>query len=269
MFELIRMDLRRACRQGYLFIGMALLIGTMLLSYVLMLLVSSPENLSAMAAQGAEVVADDYAQAERMQNMSVLEYLHGMLFNGAMWLLMTAELSGVFCTEDFTHGAAKNIFSLLGNPWLYLGARAVSLFVIVAGIEGALFLFALVCKPLSIFPAWGGTVLDWLQLYGSGLLLGWAMSLCMMFVSILFRREGVTVLLGVILGCGLLVPALGQVCRALGWQPLEQWTISARSQAVGLTFVPADYAVTLAVCAGWAAVYLLGSRLVLSWRDLA
>lgn len=161
MFELIRMDLRRACRQGYLFIGMALLIGMMLLSYVLMLLVSSPENLSAMAAQGAEVVADDYAQAERMQNMSVLEYLHGMLFNGAMWLLMTAELSGVFCTEDFTHGAAKNIFSLLGNPWLYLGARAVSLFVIVAGIEGALFLFALVCKPLSIFPAWGGTVLDW------------------------------------------------------------------------------------------------------------
>lgn len=222
-----------------------------------------------MAAQGAEVVADDYAQAERMQNMSVLEYLHGMLFNGAMWLLMTAELSGVFCTEDFTHGAAKNIFSLLGNPWLYLGARAVSLFVIVAGIEGALFLFALVCKPLSIFPAWGGTVLDWLQLYGSGLLLGWAMSLCMMFVSILFRREGVTVLLGVIFGCGLLVSALGQVCRALGWQPLEQWTISARSQAVGLTFVPADYAVTLAVCAGWAAVYLLGSRLVLSWRDLA
>ena len=201
--------------------------------------------------------------------MSVLEYLHGMLFNGAMWLLMTAELSGVFCTEDFTHGAAKNIFSLLGNPWLYLGARAVSLFVIVAGIEGALFLFALVCKPLSIFPAWGGTVLDWLQLYGSGLLLGWAMSLCMMFVSILFRREGVTVLLGVIFGCGLLVSALGQVCRALGWQPLEQWTISARSQAVGLTFVPADYAVTLAVCAGWAAVYLLGSRLVLSWRDLA
>lgn len=112
-------------------------------------------------------------------------------------------------------------------------------------------------------------MLDWLQLYGSGLLLGWAMSLCMMFVSILFRREGVTVLLGVIFGCGLLVSALGQVCRALGWQPLEQWTISARSQAVGLTFVPADYAVTLAVCAGWAAVYLLGSRLVLSWRDLA
>ena len=182
---------------------------------------------------------------------------------------MTAELSGVFCTEDFTHGAAKNIFSLLGNPWIYLGARAVSLFVIVAGIEGALFLFALVCKPLSIFPAWGGTVLDWLQLYGSGLLLGWAMSLCMMFVSIFFRREGVTVLLGVIFGCGLLVSALGQVCRALGWQPLEQWTISARNQAVGLTFVPADYAVTLAVCAGWAAVYLLGSRLVLSWRDLA
>ena len=100
MFELFRMDLRRMWKERFLTILPLSLIAVLGVSYALMSLVSDPFMLDAMAAQGADVVAQDFEEALQIRQYSVLQYLHAMLANGGMWLMVVGCGTGVFCAGD-------------------------------------------------------------------------------------------------------------------------------------------------------------------------
>ena len=70
-----------------------------------------------MAVQGADVVAQDFEEALQIRQYSVLQYLHTMLVNGGMWLMVVGCGTGVFCAGDYTRGAAKNIFPIFSRRW--------------------------------------------------------------------------------------------------------------------------------------------------------
>lgn len=269
MFELFRMDLRRMWAEKYLIILPVSIVAVLLGSYALMDLVSDPFMLDAMAAQGAEILVEDYEDARQLREFSMLQYLHTMLAGGGMWLVVVGCGAGIFCAGDYTRGAVKNIFPIFGRRWSYVIARAFSLLAMVLTLSVTCFACALLLKPFSLFETWGGTWLDWLQLFASSTLLGWAFALCMFFFAALVRGEGWMVVVALLLAMGLPATTLDGVADLLHLPRIGYYTLFGCSQRLTMTFQPDTYAQIVLICLVWGLVYLLLSTWVLERRDAA
>lgn len=267
MFELIRMDLRRMVKGKTLWVLPLVIVSLLAFTYGLMAVMTSPENLAAMAAQGAEITAEDYAEGSAIAQYSALQFLREALFNGGFWLCIIGFGAGLFAVSDFTSGYAKNIFPLFERRWPYAAARAVSLFVLTAVTLGAAFLFTLLLQPFSVFASWGGSALDWLQMYVVGCATGWAFSMLMQFCAALLRHEGPMVAAIVVLGGGLIPLLLGVLFKNAPIDP-SSYTIFACTQMASSMFAVPVFNSILGLCLAWGVVYIALTTLVLEKRDV-
>ena len=270
MLELFRMDMRRLWAAKYLWVmplcAEALLWGL----YVLLDLTSDPEMLRAMAGQGAESTAEDYAARQALADMTLLGYLHQAMFRGNMWLLGVGLGAGAFCVEDHTHGALKNFLPLLGRRWPYAAARAFALLALTAAMLTAAFAAVLMLAPVSMFDGLGGAPLDWLALYVSALLLGWAYALGCALLADLVRGEGWTMVLVLVFSLGVPVTLLSAALEWLHLPPLADYTLFATAYTcVEPLFEPAAALRVALTGLCWGAVYMAGSIAVLERRDAA
>lgn len=269
MFEVFRMEWYRLRRQKYLLVGVLVGLGMIALGYMLSTLLADPETVRAMQAQGADITAEDMADAAVFAGYTLQEYLYQMLFKGFFWLTLIAGFTGVCCAEDYTGGAVKTIFPLLGCRWPYVAGQALCLLAYNALLMAAYLLVPLALSPLLAFAAVGGTLLDWLQMYLSACLVGWAMSLCMLFLTTLVRREGWMVVAAFCVALGLPALALGTVCSLLHLPDLSRFTIFGCGQMLTPDFRPMQYLHIAVVCLVWAAVYGLLTDLSLRRLDQA
>lgn len=76
MFEVLRMDWYRLRRQNYLLTGLLLGLGMIALSYAFITLLSDPETVNAMQAQGAEITAEDIADGAALAGYTLQRYMH-------------------------------------------------------------------------------------------------------------------------------------------------------------------------------------------------
>lgn len=269
MIELVRMDLRRMVRGKSLWILIAVLLGLNAATYMLLSLMTDPEMLAAMAAQGAEVTAKDYAEGARIASMSMLDFLRENLFNGSFWILIAAFGAGLFTVRDFTSGYSKNLFALLRRRETYVLAKAVSLLAMEAAALAAVFAAAALVRPLTLFRQWGGTPLDWLLLYAEGVTVGWAISLLMLFWAVLLRGDGPLVTAAMVFGSGLVPILAGALCGLLALPDPTRYTIYAASQMPAAGWQPGQLLQVGGICAAWGLVYIALSAMVLEKSDIA
>lgn len=269
MFEVFRMDWYRLRRQKYLLIAVVLGLGMIALSYLFSSLVSDPETVNAMRAQGADITAEDMADAAVFAGYTLQGYMYQMLFRGGFWLSMIAVFSGVYCTEDYTSGAVKTILSTLGCRWPYVAGRALCLLVYNLVLMAAYLLVPLALSPLRLFASVGGSWLDWLQMYLAACLTGWAMSMCALFLATLVRREGWMTLITLCVGMGLPAVLLGAACGLLHLPDLTRFTLFGCGQMITPDFRPMQYLHIAVVCLAWVVVYILLTNLSLRRRDQA
>lgn len=269
MFEVFRMDWYRMRRQKYLLTAVLLGLGMIALGYVFSTLLSDQETVNAMQAQGAEITAEDMVDAAVFAGYTLQEYMYQMLFAGGFWVSMVAVFGGVFCAEDYTSGAVKNIFSTLGCHWPYVVGRALCLLVYNALLMAAYLLIPLALSPVLVFGSVGGNLMGWLQMYLSACLAGWAMSMCSMFLSTLVRREGWMALVALCVGTGLPALMLGFACQLLHLPDLTRFTICGCGRMITPDFQPMTYLHITAVCLVWVVVYGLLTDLSLRKRDQA
>lgn len=269
MFEVLRMDWYRLRRQNYLLTGLLLGLGMIALSYAFITLLSDPETVNAMQAQGAEITAEDIADGAALAGYTLQRYMHQMLFEGGFWISLIAVFTGVYCAEDYTGGAVKNIFPALGCRWPYVVGRALCLLVYNAVLMAAYLLVPLALYPLLVFGAVGGTWLDWLQMYLAACLVGWAISMCAFFLSTLIRREGWMALVALCVGTGLPALVLGFACQILHLPDLTRFTICICGRMITLDFRSEQYLHIAVTCLTWVVVYGLLTDLSLRRRDQA
>lgn len=269
MFEVLRMDWYRLRRQKYLLTGLLLGLGMIAFAYAFSTLLSDPETVNAMQAQGAEITAEDIADGAALAGYTLQKYMHQMLFAGGFWVSLVAVFTGVYCAEDYTGSAVKNIFSVLGCRWPYVVGRSLCLLLYNGVLMAAYLLVPLALSPVLVFSAVGGSWLDWLQMYLAACLVGWAISMCAFFLSTLLRREGWMVLFALLVGMGLPSVSLGAVCRLLHLPDLSRFTIFGCSQMVTPDFRPEQYLHIAVVCLAWVVVYGLLTHLSLTRRDQA
>lgn len=269
MFEMFRTDWYRLRRQKYLLTVLLLGLGMIALAYVFITLLSDPEAVDAMQAQGADITAEDIADGAVLAGYTLQEFMYQMLFEGGFWISLIAVFTGVYCAEDYTSGAVKNIFSTLGCHWPYVVGRALCLLVYNAVSMAVFLLVPLALSPLLVFGAVGGSWLDWLQMYLSACLAGWAISMCALFLATLIRREGWMALVTLCVGTGLPVVLLGFACQLLHLPDLIPFTICGCGRMITPDFLPMRYLHIGVVCLAWVVVYGLLTDLSLNCWDQA
>lgn len=269
MFEVFRMDWYRMRRQKYLLIILLLGLGLIALSYILSDLVSKPEAVNAMRAQGADITAEDMADAATFMGYTLHEYIYQVLFQGGFWMVLVAVFTGEYSIEDYMTGGVKNIFPVLGRRWPYVVGRSLFLLAYSAVTMAVFLLVPLALNPLLVFGTVGGTLMDWLQMYLSACLVGWAISMCMLFLATLIRREGWMMLASICVGVGLPAISLSAACGLLRLPDLSGYTIFGCSKMISPDFQPMTYLHIAVVCLAWVVVYGLLTDLSLRKRDQA
>lgn len=269
MFEVFRMDWYRLRRQKYLLTGLFLGLGMIAMTYMFTTLLSDPETVKAMQAQGADITAEDVADGAVLAGYTLQQFMHQMLFPGGFWISLVAVFTGVYCAEDYTGGAVKIIFSTLRSRWPYVGGRALCLLVFNLMLMAVYLLVPLALSPVLVFSAVGGSWLDWLQMYLAACLTGWAMSMCALFLATLVRREGWMTLVALCVGMGLPAVLLGAACGVLHLPDLTRFTLFGCSQMITPDFRPMQYLHIAVVCLAWVVVYILLTNLSLRRRDQA
>ena len=269
MFEVFRMDWYRMRRQKYLLTAVLLGLGLIALIYIFLTLLSDQEAVNAMQAQGAEITAEDMTDAAVFAGYTLLEYMYQMLFAGGFWMALVTVFAGEYSIEDYMTGGVKSIFPVLGRRWPYVVGRDLFLLAYNAATMAVLFLVPLALSPLLVFSAVGGTPMDWLQMYLSACLVGWAVSMCALFLATLIRREGWMMLVCVCVGVGLPSISLSGACGLLHLPDIGAYTIFHCSRMITPDFQPAAYLHIAVVCLAWVVVYGLLTDLSLRKRDQA
>ena len=269
MFEVFRMDWYRMRRQKYLLIILLLGLGMIAAAYIFSDLVSDPETVRAMQTQGADITAEDMADAATFMGYTLHEYMYQVLFQGGFWMSLIAVFTSEYSTEDYMTGGVKNIFPVLGARWPYVAGRSLFLLAYNAVTMAVFLLVPLALSPMLVFGSVGGTPVDWLQMYLSACLVGWAISMCGLFLATLIRREGWMMLISICVGIGLPSISLSAACNLLRLPDLSRYTIFGCSKMITPEFRPMTYLHIVAVCLAWVVIYGLLTDLSLRKRDQA
>ena len=121
MLSLLRMDCRRLTHGGEMRTAVLTELLVLLFVCFAMSLVASPQMLSAMAGQGAEITAGDYAPAEQFQQLTPLELGH----DGQFSTMPSAAVMALSGAADLTSGFPKHIFSVHPARGRSVAARCV------------------------------------------------------------------------------------------------------------------------------------------------
>lgn len=271
MLNLLRMDLHRMRSSRLLVIMPLVTLGLLALCYGMMALVTAPEMLAAVQAHGGEIDAEDYAEAARVANMTMLQFLRDNLFNGGLWLCIVGFCAGLFAVSDHTGGYAKNIFSLTAAPRRYVAARAVSMLALNAVTAACITLAALVC-PLGFLQGRGGSAADWLWIFAAQCLTGWAFAMLMNSCAALLMgrrgQEGLMVAAVFFFSLGTLPMFVGLICETFDLPMVASLTVFVAAQCVEAAFRPVRALSIAATCLLWGLFHCLLTAALLSRRDI-
>ncbi len=268
MFNLLNMDLRRLfkSRSFYILLGVTavLLIMVTFMAYA----VADPEMMDAMEAQGAEITESDRMMSEYIQNMSQLDLTHETLGSGFL-LVMTGIGMTLFVNGDFSSGFIKNICSAKPRRRDYVRSK-IALAGVYSGIFTVLSVLLMLVSPVLIhmYPAPDSisqilryTLWMWLP--------NWAFALMALALVLLTRSTTLGIILSLVAGSGLTVALVGTLGRLLRWPPLEQYFLAAVVKGI---YTPesglAPIGIILVCAIAWAAVYGVGSLLLMEKRDI-
>lgn len=269
MVDLLRVDIRRLAKGRTLLVLPLVGMGIIFIVYVLQSLISDPEMLRTMEAQGAEVTAQDYANAATANQTTMLEFLFNALFNSSPYLMLLGFGSGLFAVAEFTSGYARNTFSICRNRWGYMAARAVAMLLLAAVVTACMLGFTLLLRPFTIYDAAGDTLRDWAQLFVTETAVAWAFSMLMQFWAALCRSSGAVVAVVVVLGGGLLQLPVNIWCNMLGGFNPFPYTIYGAGQLCSPHYSTGAFNHILLVSAAWVVIYTLLTALVLEHHDIA
>ena len=266
MLSLLRMDCRRLTHGGEMRTAVLTELLVLLFVCFAMSLVASPQMLSAMAGQGAEITAGDYAQAEQFQQMTLLE----LVDDGQFATMLSAGVMALFGAAELTSGFAKNIFAVHARRGRYVAARCVScgiaaLAVVVLYVAGMLAFGRLFGLPVRL-----DAPQDIAQFVFLKWLVCWGFAMLGNFAALLFRREGVAQLVAVLLGVCLLQASLDGFWGVFHLPfNLMDFTLYRANSLVPIAFDLPRFVAVAVVSLAWVAVYALLSLLVLKKRDAA
>ena len=263
MYNLFRADWRRMCKSRWLLVTSFGYIAALACVYLILVCVFQPSVLPVLQGQGAVI---DAAQWEELAGRTMLDFVYHILYDSNLWLSSVGISAGLFCLADYSDGAVKNILPILGDAGPYLGARALSLLVLALVPQTAVFLFAILCKPLTVFADWGSPA-GWAVLYLGGALISWAVALCVQFLTLLLRREWSMALAVVLLGSGMVAQLVSFLGVQLGVPSLGHFTLYGLGRQVNPELTLSACAVLAAACLVWGALYSAAAHLVLALRD--
>ena len=263
MYNLFRADWRRMCNSRWLLDTSFGYIAALACVYLILVCVFHTSVLPVLQGQGAVI---DAAQWEELAGRTMLDFVYHILYDSNLWLSSVGISAGLFCLADYSDGAVKNILPILGDAGPYLGARALSLLVLALVPQTAVFLFAILCKPLTVFADWGSPA-GWAVLYLGGALISWAEALCVQFLALLLRREWSMALAVVLLGSGMVAQLVSFLGVQLGVPSLGHFTLYGLGRQVNPELTLPACAVLAAACLVWGALYSAAAHLVLALRD--
>ena len=268
MFNLLRMDLRRLFQSRNFYIVLAVTAGLIVLVTLMASDIADPERMDAMEEHGADITESDRMMSEYIQNMSQMELIHETLGSGFL-LVMTGTGVTLFVNSDFSSGFIKNICCVRPRRRDYVQSK-----VLLAGIYSAIFmvlsllLMLLVLALVRMHPE--PAPLSQLFEYAFYMwLLHWAFSLMALALVLLTRSTTLGITMSLVSGSGLTAIFFSAICRMLGWPPVEGYLLSVLVKGL---YVPeigiAQTRLGLICAAVWAAVYGVGSLLLMEKRDI-
>ena len=268
MFNLVRMDIRRLFRNRgfYIMLGMtAALIAGMIL---LLSMVSDPEAMDAMQAKGADIDEIDRQETAAIRTMPQMEFTYECLSSGFL-LVMTGIGITLFVNSDFSSGCIKNICFARPNRRDYVFSK-ILLTGIYSGILTILgVLITLICPVLVGMRLEAASVIALLQYTFWLWLPHWAFGLMALALVLLTRSSTLGIVLAVISGGGVTAAVLQLVCQQLNWPPLDQYLLSSVEGSQCIPMLGAQQMGMILACTlGWAAVYGIGSLIMIEKRDI-
>lgn len=268
MFNLFHMDIRRLFRSRNFYIMLGITAVLLLLLLFLVATISDPKVMDAMQSNGAEIDETDRALSDEIRSMSHLDITHECLSSGFL-LVITGIGMTIFTNSDFSSGYIKNICFVQPRRRNYVLSKAL-LAGVYSGIVTVTGILASLVFPLllGMRPA-ASPILSILQYAFWMWLPNWAFGLMALALVALTRSSVLGITLTVLAGGGVVAQMFGLLCRVLRWPELGQYLVSSvfRTQCVPMLGAQ-QMGMILACTLGWAAVYGLGSLLMMEKRDI-
>lgn len=251
MFNLLRMDLYRMKRSKSVYVCFISILGVIVLCYLMVYLLGTPEGLKTAEKLGMLTVYDSdgnvisdpemrMAMIEEgnslLEGVDLLDMFRESNMDGGVYNVLFGIAVALLVCADYKGGAMKNIMSLHRNRWPYIGNKLMAAgildFVYLVLSFGFNCLVNLLFGNMVPFGSWGDILFylawAWLVSLAFGALI---IALC-----VLTRSVTVGVLGAVLGGSGLIVMI---VSRFLGYFHLNGWVKYTIYQTI--TYGPSTY----------------------------
>ncbi len=268
MFNMLRMDLRRLVKSRSFYVMLAVTALLLLLVVVMAAHIASPETMTAMEEQGAEVDESDRMLSEYLRSMPQLELMHEALGSGFL-LVMTGIGMTLFVNGDFSSGFIKNICCIHPRRRDYVLSK-IALAGIYSGIITAFSVLLMLLFPLLLrmYPAPDSP----LEILRYALWIWpphWAFALMALALVLLTRSSTLGIILSLVAGSGLTALLLGTLGRLLHLPPFERCFLAVTVKGIytpetGITSI----GLILACTAVWAVIYGVGGLLSMEKQDI-
>ena len=269
MFNLLRMDIRRLVRTRSFYITLAITAALIVMVVALVSTVSDPEKMDELQSSGMVVTtgSDEEIIAE-IRSMTQLDFVYECLGSG--FLLMTSCIgAALFANGDFSSGYIKNICFARPRRREYVFSK-ILLTAIYSGIVIALGAFvSLVCPIFFGLRLTASPVGSLLQYVFWQWLPCWGFALMGLALVLLTRSSTLSIIMATLFGCGFVGFLLQYVCQEFGWPDLSQYLLSSVATTQCIPMLGAQQMGMILACTlGWAAVYGIGSLLLMEKRDI-
>ncbi len=269
MFNLFRMDMRRLVRSRSFYIVLAVTAALIMMIILLVVKMSEPETLEAMEATGMVTTDGDSQQiGEEIRAMSQLEFACESM-NSSFLLMMTGIGMALFANSDFSSGYIKNICFARPRRRDYVLSK-----VLVAGIYSGILLIlglliSLICPVLFGLHLTADPALDILKFVFWLWPPLWAFGLMALSLVLLTRSSALGITLSVLSGSGMIYSFLQVLCRQFDLPDVSQYLLSSVTASQCVPMLGAEQMTMILACTlGWAAVYGIGSLLMMEKRDI-
>ena len=265
MFNLFRMDIRRLFRNRSFYIMLGVTAVWIVGMILLLSMVSDPEIMETIQSDSAEI---DLQESTAFRTMPQLEFTYECLSNGFL-LVMTGIGMTLFVNSDFSSGYIKNICFARPKRRDYVLSK-----ILLTGVYSCILtilgiLICQICPILFGMHLTAAPVIALLQYMFWLWLPHWAFGLMALVLVLLTRSSTLGIVLAVVSGGGVTAAVLHLVCQRLNWPPLEQYLLSSveGNQCIPMLGMQ-QMGMILACALGWAAVYGIGSLVLMEKRDI-
>lgn len=268
MFNLLKMDVRRLFRSRSFYIILGVTTVLILMLFFLIAMVSDPEMLDGMGAQGAEIDEVDLRMSEEIRNMTHLDLVHETLGSGFLLIIIGIGVT-LFANSDFSSGFVKNICCAQPLRVNYVLSKALAVGVYSGVVTTLGVVLSLLAPYLYGMHPLSNAIPNILQYIFWMWLPHWAFALMTLALVLLTRNTTLGIVLSLVAGGGLTPVLLGTLGKILNWPPLERYLLASVVNGVYLPQNGITQVGVILVCTiGWMVVYGIGCLLAMEKRDI-